>query len=101
LEELLPSIRSVGEYFKERLQRLAAKHSIVKEVRGFGLMVGMELTCPGKQIVLDAIEAGLLINCTHETILRFLPPYTVGEREVDRAVRILDKLLARVAPRKA
>jgi predicted acetylornithine/succinylornithine family transaminase len=98
LEELLPSIRTVGEYFKERLQKLAGKHAFVKEVRGFGLMLGMELTFPGKQIVLDAIGAGLLINCTHETILRFLPPYTTTEAEVDRAVRILDKVLAKAAP---
>jgi acetylornithine/N-succinyldiaminopimelate aminotransferase len=98
LEELLPSIQRVGEYFKERLLRLAARHAIVKEVRGFGLMVGMELKCPGKQIVLDAIEAGLLINCTHDTILRFLPPYIVREVEVDRAVRILDRLLGKAVP---
>jgi predicted acetylornithine/succinylornithine family transaminase len=98
LEELLPSIRRVGEYFKERLQKLADKHSFVKEVRGFGLMLGMELMFPGKQIVLDAIGAGLLINCTHETILRFLPPYITTEVEVDRAVKILDKVLAKAAP---
>jgi acetylornithine/succinyldiaminopimelate/putrescine aminotransferase len=68
----------------------------VKEVRGFGLMLGMELAAPGKQLVLDAIEQGLLINCTHDTVLRFLPPYIVGEKEVDRAVRILGKLLAKL-----
>jgi predicted acetylornithine/succinylornithine family transaminase len=95
LEDLLPSIRRVGDYFKERLQKLAAKHSFVKEVRGFGLMLGMELAFPGKQIVLDAMEAGLLINCTHETVLRFLPPYITKEAEVDRAIRILDKVLAK------
>jgi acetylornithine/N-succinyldiaminopimelate aminotransferase len=98
LEELLPSIRRVGDYFKERLQKLAGKHSFVKEVRGFGLMLGMELTFPGKQIVLDAIGAGLLINCTHETVLRFLPPYITTETEVDRAVRVLDKVLGKAAP---
>lgn len=98
LEELLPSIRRVGEYFKERLETLAHKHTFVKEVRGFGLMVGMELAFPGKQIVLDAIGAGLLINCTHEKILRFLPPYTITEAEVDRAVKILDKVLRKAVP---
>jgi acetylornithine/N-succinyldiaminopimelate aminotransferase len=98
LEELLPSIRRVGEYFKERLQKLAGKHAFVNEVRGFGLMLGMELAFPGKQIVLDAIGAGLLINCTHETILRFLPPYIAGEAEIDRAVKILDKVLGKTVP---
>jgi acetylornithine/succinyldiaminopimelate/putrescine aminotransferase len=48
--------------------------------------------------VLDAIGAGLLINCTHETILRFLPPYIATEAEVDRAVRILDKVLGKARP---
>ncbi|HEY7389854.1 MAG TPA: aspartate aminotransferase family protein [Bryobacteraceae bacterium] len=98
LDELLPSIRSVGDYFKASLERLAAKHACVKEVRGFGLMLGMELLFPGKQIVLDAIRARLLINCTHETILRFLPPYTITEAEVDRAAKILDKLLGKAKP---
>jgi acetylornithine/succinyldiaminopimelate/putrescine aminotransferase len=58
-------------------------------------MLGIELTIPGKQIVLDAIQAGLLINCTHDTVLRFLPPYITTEKEVDQAVKILGKLLAK------
>jgi acetylornithine/N-succinyldiaminopimelate aminotransferase len=98
LDELLPSIRKVGDYFKANLESLAAKHSSVKQVRGFGLMLGMELEFPGKQIVLDAIANKLLINCTHETVLRFLPPYTITEAEVDRAVKILDKLLRKAKP---
>jgi acetylornithine/succinyldiaminopimelate/putrescine aminotransferase len=83
----------VGAYFLERLQHLAGKHAVVKEVRGFGLMLGMELNVPGKQLVLDGIGRGLLFNCTHENVLRFLPPYIVTEKEVDRAIKILDKLL--------
>jgi acetylornithine/N-succinyldiaminopimelate aminotransferase len=98
LDELLPAIGRVGDHFKAGLERLAAKHASVKEVRGFGLMLGMELVFPGKQIVLDAIAARLLINCTHETILRFLPPYTITEAEVDRAVKVLDKLLGKAKP---
>ncbi|HWB86279.1 MAG TPA: aspartate aminotransferase family protein [Bryobacteraceae bacterium] len=94
--ELLPHIRSVGGYFREKLDQLAVKHSFVKEVRGFGLMLGAELTIPGKQLVLDAMSAGLLINCTHDTVLRFLPPYVVTEKEVDRAMAILRKLFAKV-----
>ena len=97
LEDLLPAIQRTGSYFKSRLEDLAHKHSCVKEVRGFGLMLGMELTIPGKQLVLDGIEAGLMFNCTHETVLRFLPPYIITEAEIDRAVRILDKLLGKAA----
>ena len=89
LDELLPAMRRVGAYFQEQLQALATKFSFVREVRCFGLMLGMELTIPGKQIVLDAMADGLLLNCTHDTVLRMLPPYILTEKEVDRAVRIL------------
>jgi acetylornithine/N-succinyldiaminopimelate aminotransferase len=96
LEELLPRIQEVGGYFHVMLNELARKHGFVKEVRGFGLMLGVELTIPGKQIVLDAIAEGLLFNCTHETVLRFLPAYIATEKEVDQAMKILGKLFAKV-----
>ncbi len=59
-------------------------------------MLGVELHMPGKQMVLDAMAEGLLINCTHDTVLRFLPPYIITEKEVDQAVKILGKILAKV-----
>ena len=96
LDELLPSIQRVGGYFHVVLNELARKHGFVKEVRGFGLMLGMELAVPGKQLVLDAMAEGLLINCTHETVLRFLPPYIATEKEVDQVVKTLGKLFAKV-----
>lgn len=96
LDELLPSIRSVGAYFYEQLKTLGSKFGFVREVRGFGLMLGMELTVPGKQVVLDALDAGLLLNCTHDTVLRLLPPYIITEKEVDKAVRILGGALKKV-----
>ena len=55
-------------------------------------MVGMELTIPGKDITNRAMADGLLLNCTHDTVLRFLPPYIVTETEVDEAVAILEKV---------
>jgi len=96
LDELLPAIQRVGGYFKDSLEALARKHSFVKEVRGCGLMLGVELAIPGKQVVLDAMADGMLINCTHDTVLRFLPPYIITEKEVDRALRILRKLFRKV-----
>jgi predicted acetylornithine/succinylornithine family transaminase len=95
LEGLLPSIQQVGGYFHLMLNELARKHSFVKEVRGFGLMLGVEMEIPGKQMVLDAMADGLLINCTHDTVLRFLPPYIITERDVDTAVKILAKVFAK------
>ena len=93
LDEIMPSIRETGAYFRMRLDELARKHNFIKEVRGEGLMIGVELTKPGKQIVLDCMEQGLLINCTHDVVLRFLPPYIIGPKEVDAAVKILAKVL--------
>jgi acetylornithine/N-succinyldiaminopimelate aminotransferase len=94
LEGLLPSIRRVGDYFRGRLEELARKYAFLREVRGRGLMVGLEMSVPGKQMVLDAQAQGLLINCTHDTVLRFLPPYIVTEKEVDAAIKILDGIFA-------
>jgi acetylornithine/N-succinyldiaminopimelate aminotransferase len=98
LQEIMPSMRDTGRYFRMKLDDFARKHSIVKEVRGEGLMLGLELTVPGKDIVLDCMSQGLLINCTHDVVLRFLPPYIIGEKEVDAGVKILAKALKNVKP---
>ncbi|MBZ5590922.1 MAG: aspartate aminotransferase family protein [Acidobacteriia bacterium] len=94
MDDLLPSIRRVGDYFRARLRELGHRYPFIREVRGSGLMIGVEMTVPGKQMVLDAQARGLLINCTHENVLRFLPPYIVTEQEVDAALAILDGIFA-------
>jgi acetylornithine/N-succinyldiaminopimelate aminotransferase len=99
LDELLPRIRDLGPYFRKRLEELQKQFAFIKEVRGQGLMIGVELTIPGKQLVLDAIESGLLMNCTHDTVLRFLPPYIVTEKEIDRCISILKKVFKAAARR--
>jgi acetylornithine/N-succinyldiaminopimelate aminotransferase len=96
LERLLPSIDSLGAQFRAQLAALANRFSFIREVRGHGLMIGVQLDIPGKQIVLDAIEAGMLINCTHDTVLRFLPPYIITEKEIDRAVKTLVRILKKI-----
>ncbi len=97
LEGLLPQITRVGEYFRDQLRVLGTKYSFIKEVRGYGLMVGAELTIPGKGIVDQAMAAGLLMNCTHDTVLRFLPPYIITEAHVDEAIVILDGVFDKVS----
>ncbi|HLH39645.1 MAG TPA: aspartate aminotransferase family protein [Bryobacteraceae bacterium] len=92
LDPLLPQIAHIGGYFRMRLNELAKHHGFIREVRGLGLMIGVELEIPGKPIVLDALENGLLLNCTHETVLRMLPPYILTEKDVDRAVSLLNKI---------
>ncbi|MGA2433926.1 MAG: aspartate aminotransferase family protein [Bryobacteraceae bacterium] len=91
--ELLPEINRMGEVFRAELSGLARKFPFIREVRGHGLMIGVEIEFSGKQIVIDAMQAGLLINCTHDTVLRFLPPYIVTEKEIDRAISILKRVL--------
>ena len=92
LDELLPSIRNVGAYFRMKLDGLQREFSFITEVRGQGLMIGVQLDVPGKQFVLDAMSEGFLINCTHDTVLRFLPPYILTEKQVDWAVAKLRKI---------
>ncbi|MGA2714202.1 MAG: aspartate aminotransferase family protein [Bryobacteraceae bacterium] len=92
LDDLLPQIRRVGAYFQTQLRRLGDRFDFITEVRGYGLMVGVQLKIPGKEIVTRAMEEGLLMNCTHETVLRFLPPYIITETEVDEAVAILERV---------
>jgi acetylornithine/N-succinyldiaminopimelate aminotransferase len=99
LGELLPHIEKMGNYFRAKLEELQKQFSFIREVRGQGLMIGVDLSFPGKQIVLDAMEQGLLMNCTHETVLRFLPPYIVTEKEIDRAIGILKRVLKLAAKR--
>jgi acetylornithine/N-succinyldiaminopimelate aminotransferase len=98
LDGLMPAITQTGSYFRMRLTELAQKHSFIKEVRGYGLMIGVELDFSGKQIVLDAMAEGVLINCTHNVVLRALPPYILTEQDVDRAIRVLDKVLKKAKP---
>ena len=96
LDDLLPSIRKVGGYFRNELEALKKKYKFIKEVRGSGLMVGVEIDMPGKQLVIDGMAEGLLFNCTHDTVLRFLPPYILTEKDAARAIKILKKLFKTV-----
>ncbi len=98
LDELLPSINAVGSYFRMRLTELMRTFSFIKEVRGQGLMIGVELDFPCKELVLDGIKQGVLFNVTHETVIRFLPPYILTEQDVDRGIAALKKLFRNAKP---
>jgi predicted acetylornithine/succinylornithine family transaminase len=95
LEPMLPEIRAKGEYFRRKLETLARKHKFIREIRVHGLMIGIELDRSGKDLVTEAMKEGLLINCTHDVVIRFLPPFIITEREIDRAVRILGRIFKR------
>jgi acetylornithine/N-succinyldiaminopimelate aminotransferase len=95
LDDLLPQIRRVGAYFRERLLEAQQRYGIIKQVRGQGLMIGVELSIPGGELVQDAMDQGFLMNCTHGNVLRFLPAYIVTESEVDEAMAVLEKVFAK------
>ncbi len=93
-ESLVERAAELGGHLAKRLEALREKHALVKEVRARGLMAGIELDRPGKDIVARCADRGLLINCTAVTFIRFLPPLTVTREELDRGVEILDGALA-------
>jgi acetylornithine aminotransferase/acetylornithine/N-succinyldiaminopimelate aminotransferase len=95
-EGMLENCQRVGAYFMQRLKGLQQRYPFMKEVRGKGLMLGIELEFSGNQFVPACMERGFLVNCTMDTVLRFLPPLIVTEREVDLLITVLDELFARV-----
>jgi acetylornithine/N-succinyldiaminopimelate aminotransferase len=94
-EGFLTRVAESGNYLKSRLDELAAKHEIIREVRGLGLIRAIDLKKPGADLANAMREEGILVNCTAETVLRFLPPLIVSKEEIDRLVAALDKVLAK------
>ena len=93
----------VGDYFRERLEQLKTPGGPVVEVRGIGLMLGMELNSAAlaKDAVAELLRRKILINRTSETVLRFLPPYIIEKKHVDRVIRALAEVLPGPKPRLA
>ncbi len=95
-ENLLQNASKLGTYTKEKLQQLKPKYPIIDHIRGIGLMIGVQLTGPGSKIVDECLEKGLRINCTQETVLRFMPPMNATQSQIDDAIDILDGVLGEV-----
>ena len=87
--ELLQHCLDMGTYFISQLEQLQQRFSLIRQVRGRGLMIGVELTCEGAPIVNKALEQGLLINCTAGNVLRFVPPLIVSRAEIRQTIDIL------------
>ena len=92
-EGVLENCQKMGEYFLAKLQALKAKHAMIAGVRGRGLMLACALTIEGADIVRVCQERGLLINCTGGKTLRFVPPLTITEKDIDMAVATLDAVM--------
>lgn len=90
-ENILDNVNEVGKYFLSELKKLDKE--IIADVRGLGLMAGVELTKPGAEYVDKLREAGFLINCTAGNVLRFLPPLIITKEEIDAFVKALDEIL--------
>jgi acetylornithine/N-succinyldiaminopimelate aminotransferase len=99
-ENLLGNIRARATELSEGLTALASKFGFIREIRGEGLMIGIELSIEGAPFVQHALQRGLLINCTHDFTLRFLPPFLVTRAQVRKFLRLLEKLFL-TTPQKA
>jgi len=92
-DNLLENAVELGQYVKDKLEQLKQKHSIIDSVRGIGLMIGVQLNGPGKDIVDKCLEMGVRINCTNNTVLRLMPPMIATKDQIDQAIDILDTVL--------
>jgi predicted acetylornithine/succinylornithine family transaminase len=98
LDEIMPQMRKVSAQLFEGLNELKRKHAMVKDVRGAGLMIGVEIEFPCKHFVQMGMEQGMLFNVTHETVVRLLPPYILSEKEADRALHGLARIFRKGKP---
>jgi len=93
-EKLLENIRARGAELREGLGKLASRFSFIREIRGEGLMIGVELSVEGAPFVSEAMQRGLLINCTHDFTLRLLPPFIITRAQVREFLRLFELVLA-------
>ena len=92
--DLMKRVIEMGDYFRNQLQKMQRRHpELIKEVRGMGLMLGMEMSFPCKSVVTSMLERGFLMNCTHETIIRFLPPYIIKKAEISAMLTHLEEVI--------
>ena len=97
-EQLMQRVAEVGVYFRKKLRQMQRRiPQFVTEVRGLGLMVGVELNFSGKNIVNRMLERGFLMNCTHDVVLRFLPPYIIRKAEISELISNLEEAIVEEA----
>ena len=93
---ILEKCSETGEYFRRKLFELKEKYGFIKDVRGYGLIIGMELNMPGAGIVTQCMDKGFLTVCAHEKVLRFVPPLIISKEEVDSLVNCLDEIFGNI-----
>jgi acetylornithine/N-succinyldiaminopimelate aminotransferase len=100
-EHLLENVTKVGDYLHQQLQGLIEKYAGTREVRGRGFIQGLVLDVPARPIVEQGLAEGVLFNVTQDTVLRFLPPFLLAEKHVDKGIRVLKKLLGKKTKKQA
>lgn len=95
---LLEKAVELGQHVMSRLAEMKEKFDCISEIRGRGLMIGIELDIPGAELVSSCLEKGLRINCTHDTVLRFMPAMTANKEQVDEALGILETVMTESVP---
>ena len=93
---VLENCRKMGDYFRDKLQGLKKKYSVIREIRGLGLIIGLELETDGAQVVTACMEKGFLINCVQDKVIRFVPPLIIGRDEIDLLIQALDEILGKL-----
>ena len=97
-DNLMDNVKEVGSYLKSKFEAYKEKYpTLIKEVRGRGLILGMELTRPGREIANECLDYGAIINCTAGNVLRFVPPLNITKEHVDELIAVLDKVLPKYA----
>src|SRR5580765_4977920 len=94
-EKLLENVSRVGAYLQQELKELVTKRSVATAVRGRGFIQGIQLEIPARPIVDAGLAEGVLFNSTQDTVVRFLPPFMMEEKHIDRGIRVLSKLLGK------
>ena len=94
-ERLLENVTRVGGYLRQQLQELVDKYQSTREVRGRGFIQGLVLEIPARPLVEQGLAEGVLFNATQDTVLRFLPPFLLAEKHVDKGIKVLKKLLGK------
>jgi len=94
-ERLLENVVKVGGYLHQQLQELVDKYAATREARGRGFIQGLVLDIPARPLVEQGLAEGVLFNATQDTVLRFLPPFLLQEKHVDKGIRVLKKLLGK------
>jgi acetylornithine/N-succinyldiaminopimelate aminotransferase len=93
---LLDNCRNMGNYLKDKLLRLKKKHEVIKEIRGMGLILGVELGVEGAPVVNSCMEKGFLINCVQDRVIRFVPPLIINKNEIDLFIETFDDILGKL-----